>query len=211
MNDKCGSWNLPSSGRCRRQSRHNRGIGAKPILHFSLENPLRINESAFRNPTGLKRAYTDAVSCREADGSNSQSVQEMWFECDAEEVRENRRRSFEERKRNSKAPAGNVVVQLHIDRERRLGAKSARDTQRRKDRSGGDPARRTVSADRTDEASVIEAFVGLSALTHGPSRLCRNAPESSPVAKQITRGAHQAPTPTTNFCARFVRAPLSRF
>src|SRR5437868_2837586 len=50
----------------------------------------------------------------------------MWFECDAEDVRENRRRSFEERKRNSKGPAGFVVAQLHIDRERRLGAKSAR-------------------------------------------------------------------------------------
>ena len=86
------------------------------------------------------RAYTAFVSCREAEVDNSVSVQEMWFECDAEETRESRRRSFEERKRNSKGPAGFVVVKLHIDRERRLGAKSARDTQRRKDRSGGNPA-----------------------------------------------------------------------
>ncbi len=63
----------------------------------------------------------------------------MWFECDAEEVRENGRRSFEERKRNSKGPAERVVVRLHIDRERTLGAKGARHTQRRGDRSGGNP------------------------------------------------------------------------
>src|SRR6185503_14910239 len=115
----------------------------------------------------------------------------MWFECDAEEVRESGRRSFEERKRNSKAPGRQVVVCLHIDRERRLGAKSARDTQRRKDRSGGNPARRRVSADRTDEASVIEALVGLSASTHGPSRFGSNAFESPPVAK--TNHAGRAP------------------
>ena len=71
----------------------------------------------------------------------------MWFECDAEELREKGRRSFEERKRNSKGPAGFVVSQLRIDRERTLGAKSVRDTQRRKDRSGGNPARRRVSVD----------------------------------------------------------------
>ena len=37
-----------------------------PILQFSTENPLRINESVVSNSTGLRPAYTDAVSCREA-------------------------------------------------------------------------------------------------------------------------------------------------
>ena len=69
-----------------------------PIEQFSTENPLRINESAVSNSTALKAAYTAAVSCREAEVDNSQSVQEMWFECDAEEARESRRRSFEENK-----------------------------------------------------------------------------------------------------------------
>jgi len=118
-----------------------------PIQQFSPKNPFHFNESAVSNSTASKLAYTASVSCREADGTNSQSVQEMWFECDAEDVRENRRRSFEEKKRNSKGPAGFVVAQLHIDRERKLGAKSVRDTQRRKDRSVGKTARRTVSAD----------------------------------------------------------------
>ena len=40
-----------------------------------------------------------------------------------------------------------------------------------------------------DGASVIEAFVGSSAQTHGPSWSGSNAPESSPAAKQSTRGA----------------------
>jgi len=97
-----------------------------PILHFSTENPFPINQSASSNSTGPKPAYTHAVSCREADGTNSQSVQGMWFECDAEDVRENRRRCFEERKRNSKGPGKVCCLCLHIDRERRLGAKSAR-------------------------------------------------------------------------------------
>ena len=134
-----------------------KGDWRAPIQQFSTDNPLHINESAVSNSTGLKPAYTDAVSCREAEVDNSQSVQGTWFECDAEETRESGRRSFEERKRNSKGPGRFVVVCLHIDRERRLGAKSAQDTQRRKDRSGGNPARRRVSADRIDEASVIEA------------------------------------------------------
>ena len=42
-----------------------------PILHFSPESPFRINESAVSNSTGLKPAYTDAVSCREAEVDNS--------------------------------------------------------------------------------------------------------------------------------------------
>jgi len=117
-----------------------------PIQQFSPKNPFHFNESAVSNPTGLKRAYSAPVSCREADGTNSQSVQGMWFECDAEEARESRRRSFEERKRNSEGPGRHVVVCLHIVRHRRLGAKDARDTQRREDRSGGKPARRGVSA-----------------------------------------------------------------
>ena len=70
----------------------------------------------------------------------------MWFECDAVDVRENGNRSFEERKRNSEGPAEHVVVRLHIDRDRKLGAKGARDTQRRGDWSGGNPAWRGVSA-----------------------------------------------------------------
>jgi hypothetical protein len=86
------------------------GIGAPPILQFSSTNPFAINKSAVSNSTGPKPAYTEAVSCREAEVDNSQSVQGMWFECDAEDVRENRRRSFEERKRNSKGPAEHVVV-----------------------------------------------------------------------------------------------------
>ena len=117
-----------------------------PIQHFSTENPFRINERAVFNSTGFNPTYTALVSCREADGTNSQSVQEMWFECDAVEVREEASRSFEERKRNSEGPAERVVVQLHIVRQRRLGAKNARDIQRREDRSGGNPARRGVSA-----------------------------------------------------------------
>ena len=116
-----------------------KGDWRAPIQQFSTDNPLHINESAVSNSTGLKAAYTASVSCREAEVDNSQSVQEMWFECDAEEVRENGRRSFEERKRNSKAPGRQVVVCLHIDRERKLGAKGAREPQRRGDRSGGNP------------------------------------------------------------------------
>ena len=69
-----------------------------PIQHFSTENPFPINESAAPNSTGLKLAYTACVSCREAEVDNSVSVKEMWFECDAEETRESRRRSFEENK-----------------------------------------------------------------------------------------------------------------
>jgi hypothetical protein len=42
-----------------------------PILQFSTENPFAINESAFCNPTVSKGAYTDAVSCREAEVDNS--------------------------------------------------------------------------------------------------------------------------------------------
>jgi len=37
-----------------------------PIQHFSTEKPFRINKSAVSNSTGLKAAYTAAVSCREA-------------------------------------------------------------------------------------------------------------------------------------------------
>ena len=43
----------------------NRGIGACSIQHFSAGKPLCANESAIPNSTGLKPAYTDAVSCRE--------------------------------------------------------------------------------------------------------------------------------------------------
>jgi hypothetical protein len=63
---------------------------------------LHINESAVSNSTGLKAAYTASVSCREAEVDNSQSVQGMWFECDAEETRESGRRSFEENKETRK-------------------------------------------------------------------------------------------------------------
>jgi hypothetical protein len=63
----------------------------------------------------------------------------MWFECDAEDGREIGSRSFEEKKRNSKGPAEHVVVSLHIVRQGRLGAKGARDTQRRGDRPGEIP------------------------------------------------------------------------
>ena len=49
----------------------NRGIGACSILHFSAGKPLCANESAIPNSTGLKPAYTDAVSCREAEVDNS--------------------------------------------------------------------------------------------------------------------------------------------
>ena len=48
-----------------------RGIGAMPIQHFSAEKPLRINKSVVSHPTALKCAYTDAVSCREAEVDNS--------------------------------------------------------------------------------------------------------------------------------------------
>ena len=47
------------------------GIGAQPILQFSAEKPFAINKSAVCNPTGLKRAYTHLVSCREAEVDNS--------------------------------------------------------------------------------------------------------------------------------------------
>ena len=57
------------------------------------------------NSTALKPAYTRSVSCREAEVDNSQSAQEMWFECDAEEVRENGRRCFEENKETRKVQA----------------------------------------------------------------------------------------------------------
>ena len=42
-----------------------------PILQFSTEKPFPINKSAVPNSTGLKPAYTDAVSCREAEVDNS--------------------------------------------------------------------------------------------------------------------------------------------
>ena len=124
-----------------------KGDWRAPIQQFSTDNPLHINESAVSNSTGLKAAYTAAVSCREAAVHNGRQFKRCGFECDAEETRESGRRSFEERKRNSKAPGRQVVVGLHIDRERKLGAKGARDTQRRGDRSGGNPAWRRVSAD----------------------------------------------------------------
>ena len=76
-----------------------------PIQHFSTQNPNAINEGAVSNSTGLKPAYTALVSCREAEVDNSQSVQGMWFECDAEEVRENGRRCFEENKETRKVQA----------------------------------------------------------------------------------------------------------
>ena len=45
----------------------------------------------------------------------------------------------------------------HVSRERKLGAKGAREPQRRGDRSGGDPARRGVSADLQFLLQDIEA------------------------------------------------------
>ena len=132
----------------------------------------------------------------------------MWFECDAEEVRENGRRSFEEKKRNSKAPGRHVVVCLHIDRERRLGAKSARDTQRRGDWSGDNPARRRVSADRIDEASVIEA---LSARL--PQRMAPRGFVETPLSlrrsQNKSRGARNKHQPQPNLSAQASCAPRS--
>jgi hypothetical protein len=69
-----------------------------PIQQFSPENPFSINKSAVPNSTGPKQPYTAPVSCREVGGANGQSVQGMWFECDAEDVREDESRCFEENK-----------------------------------------------------------------------------------------------------------------
>ena len=131
----------------------------------------------------------------------------MWFECDAEEVRENGRRSFEERKRNSKGPAEFVVVRLHIDRERKLGAKGARDTQRRGDWSGGNPARRRVSASLHRRSFSYRSFVA-----RLPQRMAPRGFVETPLSfrrpkKQITRGAQQAPTPTKLFLRKLSARP----
>jgi hypothetical protein len=182
-----------------------------PTQHFSPENPFLVNKSAVSNPTGLKPAYTAAVPRREAEVDNSQSVQGMWFECDAEETRESGRRSFEERKRNSKGPGRFGVVCLHIDRERRLGAKSAQEPQRRKDRSGGNPARRRVSADLYPSCFLLSKQRRLVSQTHGPLRFGSNAFESSPVEKTNHAGRASGTNPkTTSSCASFLRASLSR-
>ena len=134
----------------------NTGIGARPILQFSSKNPFAINESAVCNPTGLKPAYTASVSCREADVDNSVQFKR----CGLNVMRKKLARAgaaVSRRTKKLERSSWSVVIQLHIDRERKLGAKSARHTQRRKDRSRGNLARRGVSADLSFAASVIEA------------------------------------------------------
>ena len=90
------------------------------------------------------------------------------------------------------------MIQLHIVRQGRLGAKGAREPQRRKDRSGGNPARRRVSADLHRCGFSYRSHIDLSASTHGPSRLRRNATESSPVDKTNHAGRAPSTNPTTN-------------
>jgi hypothetical protein len=123
-------------------------------------------------------------------------------------IRENGNRSFEERKRNSKGPAEHVVAQLHIDRERRLGAKSARIPSVA--RIG--PRATRLGEEREpifiDEASVIEAS-STCLPTHGPLRFGSNALESSPVAKTNHAGRALSTNPKLNFPAQACCAPRS--
>ena len=51
-------------------------------------------------------------------------------------------------------PHSRVGFFKHVGRERTLGAKSARDTQRRKDRSGGDPAQ--ANGERRSSVSLLQ-------------------------------------------------------
>ena len=124
-----------------------------PIQHFSTEKPLRINESGISNPTVFKPAYTAFVFCREAFEAQSRTVQKMRIERDAEDSRETRRRCFGENKgsRRSWSEMGRFE---HVSRERELGAKSVRDTQRRKDRSVGKTAQ--AYGERRSSVSLLQ-------------------------------------------------------
>ena len=116
----------------------------------------------------------------------------MWFECDAEETRESRHRSFEERKRNSKVPAKSVELRctsigngdwalraFEIPSVAGIGPGATR---------LGEELAPVFSFAASDDRSRET----LSAQTRGPSRLCRNATEFPPVDK--TNHAGRAPS-----------------
>ena len=132
----------------------------------------------------------------------------MWFECDAAEIREEGNRSFEERKRNSKGPAEHVVVQLHIDRERKLGAKGARDTQASR---GTGPGATRLGEELAPVfiavASVIEAIATCLLKRMAPRGFVETPLSFRRSQRQITRGAHQAPTPNYLFLRKLLARP----
>ena len=102
------------------------------------------------------------------------------------------------------------MVCLHIDRERKLGAKGARHTQV----AGIGPEAIRLGEELAPifsfAASVIEA-----ARPCLLKRMARRGSVGTPLSfrrsqKQSTRGAHQAPPQTKPSCASFLRASLSR-
>ncbi len=168
-----------------------------PIQHIRNAFPHNINARPKINPTALKRAYTSPISSREALGRPKPNSEEMRFERDAVEVREERHRSFGEMKGNRRSPGLDLAQ----------------------------PARQSGNVDKALSAlgnpsvmgSVLaggvraDGYINPSCLTRMASRGDPNASCRRRLSQQIARGAlRRTPAKITFRSASPKRAPLSR-